>query len=324
VKVFSGCPVRCCEQVRAASDPALRSLLQRLRKGEQTLQDLNDLNNRVIDVTKIDITDNLRIITPVNRHRWDINLHAALRWASLKKKVMTIFISKHIWEDRNVTPNLMQKMCAIGDDSTCPIPGIFPYVEGMPVCLNKNMLSGLYAANGALYEAVGIVPDPKAYTCCYSDGVRVHVGSPLGIILKSHTTKGFTFPHIPQDTIFIASESISMKKKDGVGNDKFPACKRIGIPCTPAFAITDYKSQGKSLEQVVLGLYGRYRGDKCSFNSLYVQLSRCKTLNGVRLLRQLKQAEFLSIKPSKGMENAMGYLQERSAATIRNWETSHQ
>jgi len=40
------------QQVRAATDPALRSLLQRVRKGEQTLQDLNELNNRVVDVSR--------------------------------------------------------------------------------------------------------------------------------------------------------------------------------------------------------------------------------------------------------------------------------
>ena len=151
------------QQVRAACDPALRSLLRRVRKGEQTLEDLEDLNTRVIDLTEIQIKDDLHIITPVNRHCWNINLHAALRWASLKKRVTTIFISKHRWEDRNVTAALIQKVCSNGDESTCPIPGIFPYVEGMPVCLNKNMLSGLHAANGALYEAVGIVPDLKTY-----------------------------------------------------------------------------------------------------------------------------------------------------------------
>jgi hypothetical protein len=310
------------QQVRAACDPALRSLLRRVRKGEQTLEDLEDLNTRVIDLTEIQIKDDLHIITPVNRHRWNINLHAALRWASLKKRVTTIFISKHRWEDRNVTAALIQKVCSNGDESTCPIPGIFPYVEGMPVCLNKNMLSGLHAANGALYEAVGIVPDPKAYIWSQSEGVRIHVGPPLGIILKSQTTKGYSFPHIPENTIFISPESTSLKKKDANGNSLFGACKRIGLPCTPAFAITDYKSQGKTMEQVVLGLYGRYPGNKCSFTSFYVQLSRCKSLNGIRLLRPLDHDEFFSIKPSKGMETAMAYLQEQSAATLRKWETT--
>jgi hypothetical protein len=139
------------------------------------------LNARVIDVARIDIPNKILVITPINRFRWDINLHAALRWASQENKVTTIFISKHTWKDRNATADLIQDMCGTGDNTNCPIPGIFPYVEGTPVCLNKNMLSGLHAANGALYEAVGIVPDPKAHTYCHSDGITVHVGAHLGL-----------------------------------------------------------------------------------------------------------------------------------------------
>ncbi|KAK1828866.1 hypothetical protein QBC39DRAFT_312297 [Podospora conica] len=89
------------------------------------------------------VADNLRIITPLNRHRWDLSLSTALQWAKEKGRVATIFISTHDLKDLQPTPALAAKLCMVGDNTKCPIPAIFPYVRGMPVCLNENKFTAL-------------------------------------------------------------------------------------------------------------------------------------------------------------------------------------
>ena len=54
---------------------------------------------------------------------------------------------------------------------------------------------------------------------------------------------------------------------------------RTGPLCTPAFAMTDQKSQGKQFSEVLLnlkGVHGSSTAVKPSFMSLYVQLSRAE------------------------------------------------
>lgn len=64
-------------------------------------------------------------------------------------------------------------------------------------------------------------------------------------------------------------------------------CSRRGLPVVPAFVLIDYKAQGKTFADVLLKLRGNRttngQPSKCDFTSLYVQLSRCRTLQGMVL-----------------------------------------
>jgi hypothetical protein len=55
---------------------------------------------------------------------------------------------------------------------------------------------------------------------------------------------------------------------------------RLQIPIVPAYAYTDYKSQGRSLQHAIVDL-----ASSRSLQSLYVMLSRVKSLSGLAILR---------------------------------------
>ena len=57
------------EQVRARDDPRLGALLDRVRAGTQTLEDLDLLNTKLVDRSQITFKGGLRTITPLNRNR---------------------------------------------------------------------------------------------------------------------------------------------------------------------------------------------------------------------------------------------------------------
>ncbi|XP_044714585.1 PIF1-like helicase domain-containing protein [Hirsutella rhossiliensis] len=71
---------------------------------------------------------------------------------------------------------------------------------------------------------------------------------------------------------------------------------RRGLPCAAAFACTDYKVQGGTPERVALELRGarmttvegRAVPSSCDPYSLYVQLSRCPTLDGIMLVSEVR------------------------------------
>ncbi|KAK0753670.1 hypothetical protein B0T18DRAFT_313460 [Schizothecium vesticola] len=188
----------------------------------------------------------------------------------------------------------------------------------MPVCLNENKFVALKVANRSLFEAVGIIPDPKATVFTYSGNIRIHVGKPLGIILKSSATAGFSFPNIPPGTILILPQKTDFTI-EGI------YYQRWGLPCTPGFCLTDYKSQSKSLSNVALGLYSNQASHRIgSFVSLYVQLSRAKSFQSIRLIKHIVVDDFVSVKPSLEMKEAIQKLEFLSDQTIQRWRCKQQ
>jgi hypothetical protein len=106
---------------------------------------------------------------------------------------------------------------------------------------------------------------------------------------------------------------------------------RRGLPCTAAFACTDYKVQSKTLDRVALELRGtrttKVDGEavpsQCDPYSLYVQLSRCRTLGGITLLSKARARDFVGNRVPDDMVAAEARLEELSKATIRDAERWH-
>jgi hypothetical protein len=174
-------------------------------------------------------------------------------------------------------------MLSYGDDSKIPVPEIFMFVPGMPIVVNQNTHQVLKVVNGASYKALEVILD-KAYPGHrISADVILHFGPPAGILLSSETTREFHFVGIPAGTILLTPISVKIycqKKRPWQSHD----VSRRGLPCATAFACTDYKVQGKTLDKVALELRGtrttNLNGEvvpsMCDPYGLYVQLSRSK------------------------------------------------
>ncbi|KAI9103961.1 hypothetical protein DFS34DRAFT_606414, partial [Phlyctochytrium arcticum] len=189
------------KQVRAQNDVPFREFLTRLRSGKQTRDDAKRLNELCVEPATLSIADDLRIVTPLNRHRWELSLAKVAEWASNKGSLLTICISTHTWKDYTPTPVDLLSAMLVGDETNWPVPTVFPYTPGMPICVLKNQYVGLKAANGSMFEAVDILLNPMAKVHYYSRSLRIHVGSPLGIILRSNNTRHLNFPNLPPGTI---------------------------------------------------------------------------------------------------------------------------
>ena len=59
---------------------------------------------------------------------------------------------------------------------------------------------------------------------------------------------------------------------------------------------------------------------KCHFTSLYVQLSRCTTLRGIKLLSPIRPLDFIGNRLDQDIVNALQRLKHLAAETRRAYE----
>lgn len=197
------------------------------------------------------------------------------------------------------------------------------FVPGMPVAVNQNTHQGLKLVNGAYYTAVDVIIDGKFPGYRVDANTLLHLGPPAGLLLTGVATQDLHFVDLPAKTILLLPVTATIKKAV-----KRPwqtvSVKRCGLPCTPTFACTDYKVQGRTLTRAVLELRGtrttRRGGEvmasSCDAYSLYVQLSRCRTLADLRLVSEVRREDFIDNRVPDEMLKGEERLEELSEATI--------
>ncbi|KAJ0129047.1 Uncharacterized protein HZ326_25057, partial [Fusarium oxysporum f. sp. albedinis] len=323
------------EQVRAASDPQLQRLLTRVRHGVQDRSDMDLLNRTCYKENRRIVWESgLTVVTPLNRNRWNLNIEASLCFRKERQSQLRIFVSEHRWKEGEPTEEEAVMMLSQGDDSAVPVPAIFMFVPGMPVVVNKNTHQGLKLVNGASYMALDVIVDKAHPGYRVNEETILHFGPPAGIVLASETTRDFHFVGMPAGTILLTpvSTMIECQKKRPWQRKNV---SRRGLPCAAAFACTDYKVQSKTLDRVVLELRGARTTNiggepvpaQCDPYSLYVQLSRCRTIEGITLLSEVRERDFVGNRVPENMVAAEEKLENLSDKTIRDaacWDWSEQ
>jgi hypothetical protein len=316
------------EQVRAAGDPRLQRLLKRIRQGIQDQRDMDFLNSICYqEGRRIPWRSGTTVVTPLNRNRWNLNIEATLSFQRQSQALLQIFISEHKWKGGQPTEEEAIMMLNQGDDSSIPIPAVFMFVPRMPVVINRNTYQGLKMTNGASYEALDVILD-KAYPGHRINANTIlHFGPPAGILLAAESTRDFHFVGMPPGAILLTpiSTRISCERKRPWQQTDVT---RRGLPCTAAFACTDYKVQGRTLERVALELRGTRTTNingqavpsQCDPYSLYVQLSRCRSLDGIMLISKARERDIVGNKVPENMIAAEERLELLSEATIREAE----
>jgi len=312
------------EQVRAAGDPELRGLLTRIRLGIQDQSDVDLLNGRCYqEGRRIPWESGITVVTPLNRNRWNLNMEATLAFQRQHQATLRIFISDHKWKDGQPTEEEALMILNHGDDSAIPVPAVFMFVPGMPVVVNHNTHQGLKLVNGASYTALEVIVDKTFPGYRVSANTILHFGPPAGILLTAETTRDFHFVGMPPGTILLTPMSIKIecqRKRPWQRHD----VTRKGLPCTPAFACTDYKVQGRTLRRVALELRGtrttnidgKMVPSQCDPYSLYVQLSRCPSLDGIMLVSKARERDLVGNKIPADMAAAEARLKLLSGETV--------
>lgn len=91
----------------------------------------------------------------------------------------------------------------------------------------------------------------------------------------------------------------------------------------PAFAITHYKSQGRTFDRVAINFETTRNGNKQQdYAAITVPLSRVSTLNSLTMIRNVRESVFLK-KPDPKLVQEMDRLYKLERATICELERMH-
>ncbi|KAF2194804.1 hypothetical protein K469DRAFT_725974 [Zopfia rhizophila CBS 207.26] len=163
----------------------------------------------------------------------------------------------------------------LSNNSSILVPAIFMFITDLKL------------VNGAYYKALNIVLNQAYLGHRISANTVLHFGPPAGIILTAESIKDFNFISMPPGTILLTPLSLKIE------------CVRRQLPCTAAFACTDYKVQGRTLEK----------------------LSRCRSLDSIILLLKVRERYVIGNTIPENIITAEKRLEELSKAMIQETES---
>ena len=295
------------EQMRV-QDQAYLELLNRLREGKCTDNDVEMLNKRVVGQT-VDITSiaDAPIITPGNKLVMAVNnLFVAGHSQHTKVYVSTAedFVGRN---KKKVPKNVANKCKNWANTATQGLPRELQLFVGMPVIVTTNIKTELGITNGT----TGVVRS-------------IHFKNEEAI---SEDTGGFHHLKQHPDYIIVELNDITVKPLEGLplnhvpfvpikksfsvnmpGKQKAVNVNRSHFPLVPRFSCTAHKSQGQTLSNAIVDLVPLRNSIGIEF--AYVPLSRVRRLEDLTILRPFDPS-ILKAKVNEGCAAMMEEYKDR-------------
>ena len=147
-------------------------------------------------------------------------------------------------------------------------------------------------------------------------------------MLAGEATQGLRFVGMPPGTALLMPISTKIECQKKRGWQRREVIRR-GLPCAAAFACTDYEVQGRTLRRAALDLKGtritsvngQATASPCDPYSLYVQPSRCRSLDDIMLVSEVRASDFIGNTVPPTMVAAEERLEQLSRRTIQEVES---
>ena len=268
------------ERQRGSGADQLISLLSRLREGKCTINDYQFLNGRqagkLLTNTETDHWQDAPIIVTENATKDALNVASAEAFARRTGRQLFWYYSLDTHKGNVISElDLRSHLYSLTSNTTNNRLGRIPLVIGMPVMVMTNFDVAGGVVNGRIgqLKSVDYWVDDHGFrhaTSCVIESVGI-TGDPLpglqkneAVALQDVTELDFIHPH--------------SKKRCKI--------KRTQLPIQPAFSMTSYKSQGLSLDRVIVDI------ESCSGSEApYVMVSRVKSLDGLMILRPFDRSK---------------------------------
>lgn len=302
---------------RQKDDPQYADFLNRLRVGEcathqhDALSDLELIRNRVInEIDRGEIEDltefqDAPIIVGSRKLQDAINVKMIKSHAQRLGKEVHTYVARDFRgkdqiadEDRKILLNLSS---TVTKDSY----GQLPLFVGMRVMITSNLAFTKKIVNGAQGTVEEILYSTEENGSRIVSVVRVRVPG-----------SGKFAEDLAEDIVPIFPIRTSFQIKIMLHNK---VCKRsvnrIQVPLAPGYCYTDYKSQGRSLEKVIVDI-----ASARSLQGVYVMLSRVKSLKGLAVLRWFPQDKLYG-RLSQDLRNEFARLEVLNETTLNKYNT---
>ncbi|KAG9093514.1 hypothetical protein FS749_014258 [Ceratobasidium sp. UAMH 11750] len=176
------------------------------------------------------------------------------------------------------------------------LPDTVMLAVGMKVMVTLNVETDLDIANGTRGEIVDIVlnPDEPPFDATSTVVTLQHL--PLYILVKlARHTHAINLPHLEAGVVPIVPASKNFKitmdvQKGGQVTQSQRMVRRLQFPITPAYAFTDYRSQGQTIESVIVDITTPPSGKRLTIFNVYVAFSRSSGTKTIRILRDFDES----------------------------------
>ncbi|CAF3849693.1 unnamed protein product [Rotaria sp. Silwood1] len=310
------CVVKLTQQMRT-EDLRYLQLLERFRHGQCNYDDYELLLTRVVGQPSVGSLhdspwNQVPILVFRNEVRTQLNNKAAVYNAAQLNCTPMVCVAQDSCKGKQIEdPILLKKLIELSDSKTEHLPGLLPFVPGMPVILTQNIATELGLINGinGIFRQLVYHKD-SASTDVLSEifpNNTQYIRQPIYALIeiaKSKIESNFEelspklipIPLVGQ-TVRVDIADILPKDKKLKSNEKaILSIKRCALPLVPAYCITTHKSQGQTLNNVVIDL--KLPNETYDIAAVYVPLSRVKRLVDLVILRRFDY-KVLLIKPSK-------------------------
>ena len=315
------------KQVRV-QDEVWHDVLQHVRHGNCHQEHIDVIKKLVIDDPRCPFTDfngspwkDARLVT--SRHAVHIQWNSAAirKHCAQSNRRLFVFSAEDTVGGRPVTNDekisILSK--AKGSHSHMERGGLMKDMElaiGAPVMVTLNISTDLDVANGVRGEVEAIVLDEREHDVTTDEKHIIRLRyPPRYVLVRLDRTKAPALKGLPRHVIpiFPVKKSFTIDK----GGQRITV-NRVQLPLTLAYAFTDYRAQGQTLQPVMIDIGPPPHGRLTPFN-IYVALSRGTSRDRIRLLRDFDET-LLQQHPSEFLRLEDVRLEKLNASTKETWE----
>ena len=303
---------------RQSGDKAYADLLSRVRAGEcnrraevGSVSDYVTLQTRYLDriaanePTVLQQFIDAPIIVGRKRVRDLLNLRLLDHHAQATNADVHLYHAKDRMLGYPVTHIERDLLWKLSSSTTHDCPGRIPLFPGMKVMVQENLAFQNRVVNGSEGTVRNIVYEEI-------DGLRYAV-----VVYVHIPGSGKVHANAENDIVPIFPETSSFnwsrRTQSGIEHS---TVSRTQLPLLPAYAYTDYKSQGRSLDTAIVD-----PSSASSLQGVYVMLSRLRSMSGLAILRPFPESKLdqrLSQELRDELRRLDGLDQDTSRAHDRN------
>lgn len=291
--------VELAEQMRV-TDARWDTVLKHLRDGACDADDLRIVKRLLVTDPECDLPDfttnpwrDVILVTPRHGVRVQWNSAAVMKHCIQSGERLLVSVAEDSVNNPRVRPSLSQRITIAGmvTKNTGMLDAEIELAVGMAVMVLMNISTEVDLANGTRGTIVDIILDPRdQFTQMDKEtGITTLCYPPAMVLFKPLHETTIHLPGLPAGVIplFPVEASFHIHDERGVTTK----VTRRQYPITPGYAFTDFKSQGQTIEKVIIDLAKPPIGAINPFNA-YVALSRGRGQNSIRLLRDFDTALF--------------------------------
>jgi hypothetical protein len=283
--------------MRQAGDEneSFRELLGRSREGRCNESDYEMLKDARFGLDECADQDfkHAPVITPLNSVNDELNQLLAKRFAEERGQQLDYFWAVDKYDGIPVPPGteLETTLTTLHSGRTEHLMQCLPLTKGMPVYLTQNYDVETGIVNGA-YGEIRVVN-------YRSDSLGRKYATSCVLYMPDY--RGPRFQGLHEQEVVVLPEKKTFSIRASIKNGAV-SIERTQLPLQPAFAMTDFKSQGRTLARVILDL------SCCSGSqSPYVMLSRATSIKGIRILQDFPLSK-IRCRPSEDLRREQDRL----------------